>query len=544
VISDLVQDANTRLKAETDVLIVGAGIAGILLGVRLRQSGVRVIILESGNYSQPEEVHPLNRTVRLGQPYNGASSGRRRCLGGTSTIWGGALIPFAPSDLLARDYLGLSGFPVGPNEIEAYIPDLEKVFGVDAGSYEEQFVAETGIAKYVPTGDPDFKARFAKWPSFKKRNIATLFRELIKADDGLRIVLNSTAVKFDVDRETGVLRSVTARHASGRSIDIVSKHCVICAGAIESTRLLLALDRQNDERFLSASGALGRYFYDHHSRAMASIEAKDVGRLNRLAGFRFVESTMRSLRFELDADAQRRERVPNAFGHISFKTDKPSAFDALRQFMRSRQMAVGAGASELGEIIKNVPYLAKLGFWRFGYRQLLWPRPATYDLHVVAEQVPHYENSIKLAEQTDIFGMPLAAINWRVFDADLKPFLAYKRLFDAYWNRQGLARIGALNWTDASTIADKSLQVDVFHPGGTTRMGTESSAAVVDSELRVFNIRNLWTASTATFPSGGGANPTMTLMLFTLRLADRLSRTIIAERQPLAAAGALSQAAA
>ena len=543
MISDLAQDAKPRL-AETDVLIVGAGIAGILLGVRLRQSRVRVTILESGSYSQPEEVHPLNRTVRLGQPYNGASSGRRRCLGGTSTIWGGALIPFAPSDLLARDYLGLSGFPVGPDEIEAYIPDLEKVFGIDAGSYEEQFVAETGIAKYIPTGDPDLRARFAKWPSFKKRNIATLFRELIRADDGLRIVLNSTAVKFDMDREAGVLRSVTARHASGRSIDIVSKHCVICAGAIESTRLLLALDRQNDERFLSASGALGRYFYDHHSRAMASIEANDVGRLNRLAGFRFVESTMRSLRLELDDNVQRRERIPNAFGHISFKTDKPSAFDALRQFMRSRQMGVGAGASEFGEIIKNVPYLAKLGLWRFGYRQLLWPRPATYDLHVVSEQVPHYENSIRLAEETDMFGMPLAAINWRVFDADLKPFLVYKRLFDAYWNRQGLGRIGALNWNDASTIADGSLQVDVFHPGGTTRMGAESSAAVVDSELRVFNIRNLWTASTATFPSGGGANPTMTLMLFTLRLADRLSRAIMAERQPLAAAGALSQAAA
>ena len=543
MISDLIQEANTRLKAETDVLIIGAGIAGILLGFRLRRSGVRVIILESGEYSRREEIHPLNRTIRLGQPYHGASSGRCRCLGGTSTIWGGALIPFAPSDLLARDYLDLQGFPVDPNEINAYVRELEKIFGVDDGSYEEEFVAEARVTKHVPTGDPDFKARFAKWPSFKKRNIATLFRELIQSDDGLRIVLNATAVKFDVDRETSIVRSVSGRHASGRSIDIVCKHCVICAGAIESTRLLLALDRQNDERFLSASGALGRYFFDHHSRAMASIEAKDVSRLNRLAGFRFVESTMRSLRFELDANAQRREKVPNAFGHISFKTDKPSAFDALRQFMRFRQTGMGAGAAELSEIIRDVPYLLEMGLWRFAYRQLLWPRPATYDLHVVAEQVPHHENRIELAEQTDIFGMPLAAINWRVFDEDLKPFTAYQRLFDAYWKRQGLARVGTLNWADASTIADKSLQVDVFHPGGTTRMGADGSAAVVDSGLRVFNIRNLWTASTATFPSGGGANPTMTLMLFTLRLADRLAKTIMADQRSLAAA-ALSQAAA
>ncbi len=544
MITDLMQEANTRLKAETDVLIVGAGIAGILLGIRLRQAGVGVIILESGGFSQSEEVHPLNRTIRLGQPYNGASNGRCRCLGGTSTIWGGALIPFAPSDLLARDYLDLAGFPVEPVEIDCYVPELEKIFGLDDGSYEEDFVAATQIADYVPTGDADFKARFAKWPSFKKRNIATLFRELIQSDDGLRIVLNSTAVKFDVDREKGVVRSVTGQHASGRTIDIVSRHCVICAGAIESTRLLLSLDRQNDERFLSQSGALGHYFSDHISRAMASIEAKNVSRLNRLAGFRFVGATMRSLRFELQTDAQRREKVPNAFGHISFKTDKPSAFDALRQFMRSRQMGAGASASELGEIIRDVPYLLELGFWRFAHQQLLWPRPATYDLHVVAEQMPHYDNRIALADETDIFGMPLAAIKWRVFDADLKPFFAYKCLFDAFWKRQGLERVGGLVWTDASTISDRSSQVDVFHPGGTTRMGADCNTAIVDPDLRVYNFRNLWTASTATFPSGGGANPTMTLMLFTLRLADRLSKTVIADRQPLAAASALSQAAA
>lgn len=317
---------------------------------------------------------------------------------------------------------------------------------------------------------------------------------------------------------------------------------MICAGAIESTRLLLALDRQNDERFFSPSGALGHYFFDHISRAMASIEAKDVGRLNRMAGFRFIELTMRSLRFELGSETQRREKIPSAFGHISFKTDQPSAFDALRDFMRSRQTGAG-GASELGKIIKDVPYLLELGFWRFAHQQLLWPRPATYDLHVVAEQIPHYDNRISLADETDMFGMPLAAIDWRVFDADLKTFFAYERLFDAFWKRQGLARVGALDWTDGSTVSAKSSQVDVFHPGGTTRMGADSKTAIVDPDLRVINLRNLWTASTATFPSGGGANPTMTLMLFTLRLANRLSTSIIAERRPLSVAGALSQAA-
>ena len=134
MITDLTQGAETRLKAETDVLIVGAGIAGILLGIRLRQAGVGVTILESGGSSQSDEAHPLNRTIQLGQPYHGASNGRFRCLGGTSTRWGGALIPFARSDLLPRDYLDLTGFPVEPDELDADVPELEKIFGVDDGS--------------------------------------------------------------------------------------------------------------------------------------------------------------------------------------------------------------------------------------------------------------------------------------------------------------------------------------------------------------------------------------------------------------------------
>jgi choline dehydrogenase-like flavoprotein len=64
----------------------------------------------------------------------------------------------------------------------------------------------------------------------------------------------------------------------------------------------------------------------------------------------------------------------------------------------------------------------------------------------------------------------------------------------------------------------------VFHPGGTTRMGRNAREAVVDTNLKAFAIANLWVASTSVFPSGASANPTMTLLLFTLRLADHLAK--------------------
>src|SRR5580704_9439507 len=98
--------------------------------------------MESGGREQATETHPLNHVIQLGDAYSGAAYGRFRCLGGTSTRWGGALIPFVEHDLRARPYLGLSAFPVGMEAIRPYLVEVESLFGLDPGSYEEDFVRQ------------------------------------------------------------------------------------------------------------------------------------------------------------------------------------------------------------------------------------------------------------------------------------------------------------------------------------------------------------------------------------------------------------------
>jgi choline dehydrogenase-like flavoprotein len=515
VITDLATQPNAHQTVETDVLIIGAGIAGLVLADRLRRKKTRVVVLESGGLEQAGDTHPLNRVVQLGDAY----------AGGTSTRWGGALIPFLENDLSDRPYLDLPAFPAGMDTIRPYLGAVEELFGIDGGSYEEEFVNEVGAHKYIPTGDPDFRPRFAKWPTFKKRNIAMLFKELIRTDHDLQVSINSTATAFNMNAENGCVVSVTGHHENGHSITVTAKHFVICAGAIESTRMLLLLDRQQGQRIFEDCKALGRYFYDHISVPLASIRVTDATRLNRMAGFRFIGSTMRSLRFELSPSAQKSERVGSAFGHISFKTERDTGFDMLRDLLRSQQRGGALPPELLLGALRDVPYLARLGYWRAVHKQLLWPVPATYDLHVVAEQMPRLDNYITLSSETDWFGLPLAAINWRVTAQDCGTFAVFRRLFDRFWDRHGLRAVGELVWTNEarSDLIDRTSQVDVYHPGGTTRMGVDRRSAVVDTNLGVFGVSNLWTASTAAFPSGGGANPTLTLMLFTMRLADHLT---------------------
>jgi choline dehydrogenase-like flavoprotein len=357
-----------------------------------------------------------------------------------------------------------------------------------------------------------------------------LLHALIERDPDLEVWLNATVTRFDVSRESERVSAVTARAAGDRRVTIAARHVVVCAGAIESTRLLLLLDRQCDHRPFAGCNALGRYFNDHISIPVARIRPKEIARLNRMAGFRFVGSAMRSLRFELSASAQRRERVGGAFAHISFKTGKTTGFDCLRDFLRALQRHGKIEPALLGRSLGDLPYIVRMAIWRVLYRQLLWPGPASYELHVVAEQLPRAENCMTLAAEQDCFGVPLAAIRWRVTAEDMKTFTVVSRCLDAFWDRQKLRSFAELEWTydPAGRLFDYVAQADVYHPGGSTRMGTDKKEAVVDPHLTCFTVPNLSVASTSAFPSGGGENPTLMLLLFTLRLADRLSATLAA----------------
>jgi choline dehydrogenase-like flavoprotein len=60
------------------------------------------------------------------------------------------------------------------------------------------------------------------------------------------------------------------------------------------------------------------------------------------------------------------------------------------------------------------------------------------------------------------------------------------------------------------------------HHMGTTRMSETPRTGVVDADCRVHGMANLYIASSAVFPTSGFANPTLTILALSLRLADRL----------------------
>jgi choline dehydrogenase-like flavoprotein len=161
------------------------------------------------------------------------------------------------------------------------------------------------------------------------------------------------------------------------------------------------------------------------------------------------------------------------------------------------------------------------------YKQLHWPVPSKYSLHVVAEQTPRSENRIVLGDQKDALGMPIVSIDWRIGEPEMVTFRSFMRRFDAFWRKWRLDSIGKLVWVSRAHEFDLNRvqpESDVYHPAGTTSMSTSASSGVVDPDLTVFGVPNLSICSTSVFPTSGSANPTLTLMMLAARLAERLAQ--------------------
>jgi choline dehydrogenase-like flavoprotein len=66
---------------------------------------------------------------------------------------------------------------------------------------------------------------------------------------------------------------------------------------------------------------------------------------------------------------------------------------------------------------------------------------------------------------------------------------------------------------------------DVHHHAGTTRMHDDDRLGVVNSDLRMHGLDNLFVIGASVFPTAGVANPTLTIIALALRLADYLRQS-------------------
>lgn len=512
MIDDL-EDGDREQKSKADVLVIGAGTIGLPVSVLLSmQRKLRVVCLESGGWHQDGETHQLNEVIHKANEYRGSAEGRFRCFGGTSTRWGGALIPFQHADLDHGDW------PLSADELDPYVAPVEELFGLESGPYsDDRFPFALGQTHVN---------RLAKWPVFKKRNVVSLVGDRARRSSNLNVWLNATVTEIHVSPESGRVL-VVARSSTGNRLEVSASRVLIAAGAIETTRLALLIDLNHGGRVSALSPALGRFFSDHIVMPVAEIAPLRRSALNKLVGWRFgTGGSMRNIRFELAPDAPVRKELPPSFAYVSPSVTSEGGWAALRELYRYAQRKRVPPPGAFMDAVRNLPWIARAAWWRFVHKRLLLPETGAPKVCIVQEQVLDPDNRIVLSkERFDPFGVPFAEITWRPTDKDIDNVLWSSKLFADTWRSTEFAAYG--EWQDypEGTIRRGTLDSGgVFHPTGSTRMGRDAAAGVVDGNLRMFAFPQIQLISTSVLPTGGGANPTMMALMLAVRCVEQFRK--------------------
>ncbi len=514
-------EKSAAVERHVDVLVIGAGTAGLPTAALLARTGeLSVLCLESGGRHSADgtqSTNPLNQVVQANAVHAGASMGRFRCMGGTSTRWGAALIPFLDEDFSDPPW------PIGSADLARYEHQVERLFGLREGPYDANGIDESG--------QETFAARSAKLPPFNRRNVFRLFRRECQSARGPEIWLNATVTDFTVTNQR--VQRVTAKSAGGVTITVVPRQVIIAAGAIETTRLMLLLDHQNGGIVRAASPSLGCYFSDHLSARFADVVPHDPAALNRALGIRFEGGGMRDVRF--NSTIRRANHADNmaCYAHLIAEPASTSGFAALRDLLRHRQARSGPPPFALMlRLSRHLPWLLRCLWWFCFERRLLFADSQQLGMHMYTEQAACARNRITLdPAQVDRFGKPLALIQWSVRESDFADFCAATAAFADHWERSTLSRHAHLVPRDRqATRAEFMAGGGNFHPTGSTRMAADASSGVVNGNLDVFALDNLKLLSTSVLPTGGGANPTMTLLVLAMRCVEQITAQNAARR--------------
>lgn len=516
-------EQNTCREYYCDLLLVGAGVAGLVIADRFRGAGYTVDILESGGINYEQASQDLNVAEMAGKYHAGTKDGRFRMYGGSTSRWGAQLLTMMPSDFESKAHIPGTGWPLSSSDLTPYLHASELLLGVDHFSYCSD------LHNYLPSpvphlSEPGLQYRFSKRASYNYRNMAHTLGKKCKDDKNTRVFLHATATNIFLNESGSSVSYLQVRAPNGKAFRFHGKQVVLASGSIEICRLLLASYTVHSNGIGNTSDQLGRWFHDHLAVNAAVLCPKDREQfLNKISPW-YLENTRHNLKFSTTAAWQARNKVTNVSGQLLFEYNSSSLFAWLSHQVHSYKFGSASHSFRSAPLLNSpseIFDIFHLIWMRVAARRLWCPKTANIMLRIDSEQCPTPDNRITLSRNLDVLGMPKAVIHWHWGECERRSFAAYKQLFAAQWKAWN---VGELTWLvdfEKNSDWDKHA-IDSYHIMGGTRMSNNPTSGVVDSHLAVHGIANLSIASLSVFPSGGSANPTLTLMMLALRLADRL----------------------
>jgi choline dehydrogenase-like flavoprotein len=500
-----------------DLAIVGAGAGGATLAQRLARRGWKVVVLESGPFWDPDRdfvsdeagSHRLYWTaprVTGGQdpvPLGKNNSGHG--VGGSMVHYAGYCPRFHPSDfeVHTRDGVG-ADWPISYAELKPHYERLELELPVAgdawpwgdphryphtahpiAGGAELAWRGARALGIEVRVGPVGItNGAFGNRPhciyrgfclqgckvNAKASPLVTHIPDAI--EHGAEIRADSHVTRVEIDEGSGRVSGV--RYVRDGVEHVQRADAVVVAGySIETPRLLLN----------STSARFPHGLANQHDQ---------VGRYVMVQGAPQVAG-----RFPQEMRMYKAP-PPEISSEQFYETDETRGF------------ARGFSIQTVGPLpIEWAQHVLADGHWGQALREYMRDYNHWYTLGVLSELLPRPENRVTVTDAfTDSRGMPVARMDYEQCDNDRKNIVYAKRTLHDVFEAAG---------------AQDVVEIDrVAHLVGGCRMGSDPKHSVVDAEHRAWDVPNLFVADGSVMPTQGSANPALTIMALSSRLAGIL----------------------
>lgn len=507
---------------EADVCIAGAGAAGITLAREFAGAPFRVCLVEGGGFESDAETQDLYRGEVVGRRYFELEGCRLRHFGGSTNHWAGWCRPLDAIDFESREWVPHSGWPLYPTDLDPYYARAHPLCELGPYRYDAPYWTDLGPGSPLPLGPGRIATTMFQFSP--RTNFGSRYRDDVTGAPNITTLIHSSVTELLVPGDGAGVNAARVRTLAGNGVQIRAKIFILAMGGIANPQLLLASRSGRPAGLGNQNDLVGRFFMEHphHYRSGRFLPAR-----REHMALPFYERTDRNGVeamgvLGLTERVLRRERLLHM--NCSFHRTREPPPKARRSLSYlARRLVRGRRPEDLREHVGNVVQ-GMAGLATRVYRRTRGQPSYDYQLTFRAEQQPNPFSRVRLMEERDPLGMPRPQLEWQLTDEDLRSIRRSQEIIAAEIGRAGIGRI-QLAEDDGSHPWANSLLGGCHHMG-TTRMAADPKQGVVDPDCRIHGVTNVYVAGSSVFPTGGSANPTLTLVALALRLADHVKERL------------------
>ena len=455
---------------------------------------------------------------------------RLRMLGGTTNHWGGFCVPLDPIDFERRPLSGLSGWPFDRAHLDPFYRRAHDYLRLGSFDYGRDIVAGLRDRHFLLPQEPRIEStpvRHSRGPL----RFGDSYREALEASPAIDLMLWSNMVGLEVDGDDRI-GAVQVSDLDGATRRIEGRVVVLACGAVENARLLMLANAANGRSFGDAGELLGKCYMDHPASGAGwltftpPVSARAYWQSHTAPG-----NVPVSYVWRLADRVLEQEGLVNAQFYLIPMIDDPHARQirnearqadrALRSIAKWALMRPDRGfqlSEEYCRFITNAD-----SFAMHKLEPLTGEGTERVLLKFESEELPDRHNRITLSDDRDALGLPRPVLHWTPGSVERESMIRTTTLIGQICGEHGLGRVELEDYDRPHWGTTTS-----WHQLGTTRMAVSPTDGVVDADARVHGTRNLYIAGGSVMPTNGRANPTLTIVALTVRLADHLKQEVAA----------------